>query len=563
MKPLRWYDYISINLFWLGLNIRNTAVGSIFMPYLVERYASPDWKNTALSAMSTAGLIIAMLVQPAAGLVSDRSTSPYGRRRPFILTGTLLDLLFLAAIGLSWNYWSLLVAVLLIQFSSNISHGPLQGLIPDLVPEQQRGRASAIKALFELLPIFVVGITIAVMVSGGQLGWAIFTTGAGLLATALVTIFTIKEQPLKIKPEIPFWPPMVRVFGMLAGIIFGGLAGLLGGELVGGLAGLITWLVAGQALATTVAVALGGAVAMVVAVVIGVWAGSIATLSKGTSIILGTFIGLLGGVLLGMVVYFATLPFLANYAVIAASLNAGGVVAVIIALGVGVRANRRERVGAEVRQHSHFIWWIVNRLFFLAAITSLQRFALYFLMYAFKINVDQATALFGRLITILGVFILFSALVAGWLADRFSHKLLVGLSGLVAALGGIVLLGTIWMPSEGLIYVAGSILGVSTGVFMTTNWAMGTNLVPPAEAGRYLGISNLAGAGAGMIGGSIGGPVADFLNLVTPGLGYFAIFAAYVVLFALSTASLRFIVLKKPGVQAPPPADTELALSKP
>jgi hypothetical protein len=36
-----------------------------------------------------------------------------------------------------------------------------------------------------------------------------------------------------------------------------------------------------------------------------------------------------------------------------------------------------------------------------------------------------------------------------------------------------------------------------------------------------------------------------------------------VVLFALSTASLRFIVLKKPGVQAPPPADTELALSKP
>jgi hypothetical protein len=35
MKPLRWYDYLTINLFWLGLNIRNTAVGSVFMPYLV------------------------------------------------------------------------------------------------------------------------------------------------------------------------------------------------------------------------------------------------------------------------------------------------------------------------------------------------------------------------------------------------------------------------------------------------------------------------------------------------------------------------------------------------
>ena len=80
---------------------------------------------------------------------------------------------------------------------------------------------------------------------------------------------------------------------------------------------------------------------------------------------------------------------------------------------------------------------------------------------------------------------------------------------------------------------------------MTPNWAMGTSLVPPEEAGRYLGISNLAGAGAGMIGAGIGGPVADYLNLSTPGLGYFAIFTAYTILFALSTVSLRFVRQKK------------------
>src|SRR4030065_128126 len=117
MKRLRWYDLLTVNLFWLGLNIRNTAVGSFFMPYLVDVYAPADWKNTALSIMRTAGLIIAMLVQPAAGLISDRSTSRFGRRRPFILIGTMLDLVFLAAIGLSWSYLSLLVAVLLIQLS--------------------------------------------------------------------------------------------------------------------------------------------------------------------------------------------------------------------------------------------------------------------------------------------------------------------------------------------------------------------------------------------------------------------------------------------------------------
>src|SRR5512136_605188 len=163
MRRLHWYDYISINMFWFGLNIRNTALGSIFMPYLVAIFAPEAIKNTALGAMRSAGLVIAMLVQPAAGMLSDRSTSRFGRRRPFILVGALFDCLFLAAIALSWNYWALLVSILLLQFSSNVSHGPLQGLIPDLVPEDQRGRASAVKAIMELLPIILVGLTIAKM----------------------------------------------------------------------------------------------------------------------------------------------------------------------------------------------------------------------------------------------------------------------------------------------------------------------------------------------------------------------------------------------------------------
>ena len=37
-------------------------------------------------------------------------------------------------------------------------------------------------------------------------------------------------------------------------------------------------------------------------------------------------------------------------------------------------------------------------------------------------------------------------------------------------------------------------------ISLATSWALGTSLVPPEEAGRYLGISNLAGAGAGMVG---------------------------------------------------------------
>jgi MFS family permease len=81
-------------------------------------------------------------------------------------------------------------------------------------------------------------------------------------------------------------------------------------------------------------------------------------------------------------------------------------------------------------------------------------------------------------------------------------------------------------------------LGVGTGIFLATNWALGTDLAPPEEAGRYLGISNLAGAGAGIVGVGIGGPMADFFNALRPGLGYSVILVAYGALFLLSVAAL-------------------------
>ena len=456
----------------LGSTIRNTALGSIFMPYLVSIFAPEAIKNTALGAMRSAGLVIAMLVQPAAGMLSDRSTSRFGRRRPYILVGALFDCLFLAAIALSQTYWALLIAVLLIQFSSNISHGPLQGLIPDMVPEDQRGRASAIKAIMELLPVILVGLTIAKMVGAGALDAAIFVTGASLLVVTLITMIFVKETPLQEKPTTPFWPPMVRVLGMLGGIAIGAITGLLGGGLVGGLAGLVTLLLGSQSTAIAVGVGVGGAVAMVVAVVAGVWAGCLGTLGK------------------------------------------------------------------EARRQSAFVWWIANRLMFLAAVTSIQGSIFYFVMYAFKLSSEAAASMTGSLTSIIGIFIVLTALASGWITDRVGRTRLVAISGIVAAAGNILLLITIWLPNLTIVYIAGTIIGVATGLFMTANWALGTDLVPAGEAGRYLGISNLAGAGAGIIGAGIGGLVADAINHYYMGLGYFAVFAAYALLFALSSVTL-------------------------
>jgi len=475
MKKLHWYDHLSINLFWLGLNIRNTVVGNVFTPYLVALFVPESKYGTATGVISTAGLVIAMLVQPAAGLLSDRSTSRFGRRRPYIFFGTLFDLVFLAAIALSGNFWMLLVATLLIQFSANVSHGPLQGLIPDRVPEEQRGRASAVKTIMELIGIMFATLVIAQLVGKGHLGWATVITGIVLLVTMLLTMVLVKEEPLKEKPATSFKIPMLRVLGMLAGIGLGAAAGLLGGGAVGGLVGLIAWPFVGKATALAVMVGLGGVVAMVVAVVAGVWSGAYATL------------------------------------------------------------------GQDARRQSSFTWWVVNRLLFLAAAASFQGFLPFFLMYAFKVDAKKAASMNGTLVAVIVLFIILFAFAGGWVSDRFGKRRVVALSGPVAAVGACMVLGAIWVPNMAVIYAAGIIIGLGIGLFMTANWALGTDLVPAEEAGRYLGISNLAGAGAGMIGKGIGGLVMDYLNIYRPGWGYFAIFASFAVLFALSAVSLRWV----------------------
>ena len=172
-------------------------------------------------------------------------------------------------------------------------------------------------------------------------------------------------------------------------------------------------------------------------------------------------------------------------------------------------------------------------MLFFAAAGSISGFAQFFLQDVVQVpNPGQATAL---LMAVVGVFTAIAALGGGFLADRFPRRRLLALAGVTAGAGTFLFFFAMSMP---MVYVSGVLIGAATGLFISTNWALGTELVPPEEAGRYLGISNLAGAGAGVVGAGIGGPLADFFNLSSPGLGYLVVFAIYGACFFLSSVTL-------------------------
>jgi Na+/melibiose symporter-like transporter len=217
-------------------------------------------------------------------------------------------------------------------------------------------------------------------------------------------------------------------------------------------------------------------------------------------------------------------------------MGVAGLMAMLIAVIIGVWVSVRISIGIEeLRKCPAFPWWVVNRLAFLIGTTNISGFAVYFLQARLGLAGEAAAGPASQLMMVVGILILISALPSGWLADRIGHKRLVILSGIMAALGTIILLLS---PSMTLMYVGGCFIGAATGLFFTTNWALGTDIVPRESAGRYLGISNLAGAGAGAVGGYIGGPVADYFSTTVPQsaeIGYLLIFAIYGAMFLVSS----------------------------
>src|SRR5215212_4030465 len=132
-----------ISLYWLGLTAIDGAVGLFIQNRLqFDHYVPILELGRATLFLAIPVAIVSILVQPTIGAISDYTVSRWGRRKPFIVIGSLLDLVSLAGIALANDVLALGAFVTLLAFTTNIARGPFQGYVPDLVAEKQVGLAS-------------------------------------------------------------------------------------------------------------------------------------------------------------------------------------------------------------------------------------------------------------------------------------------------------------------------------------------------------------------------------------------------------------------------------------
>ncbi|MFT4124172.1 MAG: MFS transporter [Microbacteriaceae bacterium] len=141
--PARWIALFAAA--WLGIWMAQLTPVQLLLPAQVEeRLASDDWVRNvmAFGVISAVAGLCAVIAYPLTGLLSDRTTSRWGRRRPWILAGTLVFSASLVLLGLQSTmagigvFWSLA----LIGFC--MLTAAVTATISDQVPVDQRGFVS-------------------------------------------------------------------------------------------------------------------------------------------------------------------------------------------------------------------------------------------------------------------------------------------------------------------------------------------------------------------------------------------------------------------------------------
>ena len=394
-------DYVKITILGFAMTALWSSLHSIILPLRIADFIPLGKQATYLTLLTVPGLLLAIAVQPIVGAFSDRSGFRLGRRRPFILIGAIVALSLLPGIGFARSLVTIFAIYYLLQISCNTALGPYLAFIPDLVPEEKRGRASGVKGLLEIagagISIWLIGHLMGNYSIGEGSWWLWLSLGilaAVFLGTMIATMVMVKEKPGAGGAKLPSLSTIYRAF-------------------------------------TT-----------------------------------------------------------------------------------DVKARLYKSFNIDVKANPDYIRFLLSRLLFIIPLTAFQAWGLYF--FRDYLGVANPAATMGTFTLLSSMCMIGMVYPAGRLSDRFGRKPIALTSGLIGALGIGLLF---FFRSYEFILLAAILMGIGFGGLMASNWALAVDLVPRDEAGKYIGLTNLATAGGSAL-ARLQGPMIDFANTYSAGLGY-------------------------------------------
>src|SRR2546425_9195133 len=173
MRRLSALEHFNLSFFWFATNVHWGAIIAVLVQSQVIVMVGKSLKGTAAGLAIGLGSVTAIVLPPLLGAWSDRIRTRLGRRRPFMLAGTALNIVALAGLasfpflptgplwGFTGAYWLYVAAYLAANLANNLATAPYTALLPDVVPKDQLGAASGWYGLMS-----TVGNAVGILLAG-------------------------------------------------------------------------------------------------------------------------------------------------------------------------------------------------------------------------------------------------------------------------------------------------------------------------------------------------------------------------------------------------------------
>lgn len=193
----------------VGINAAFFGPINVFIGQQAISIDAPS-KEAILSLVTACGAGVSLVANPLFGALSDRTTSRFGRRAPWVLAGAvlataaLLAMSFSAAVALMVLFWCL------VQLGANAAYAAITAAVPDRVPVIQRGGVGGLAAMGQTLGI-LTGAVFGAVVSGNFMVGYWLCAGA-LLVSVLPYLFH-RNDPALPKSGLEAFRPRVFLKG--------------------------------------------------------------------------------------------------------------------------------------------------------------------------------------------------------------------------------------------------------------------------------------------------------------------------------------------------------------
>lgn len=168
----------------------------------VSSLVDDDRAASSLSLIAATGSLVALVANPLFGRLSDRTTSRWGMRRPWMVVGLTGGSLGILVVALAPGIWAVLIGWCLAQLFFNAVLAAMVAVLPDQVPVEQRGTVAGVLGV--CLPIASVGGTYVVQVfAGNELEMFLAPCALGGF---FIVVFALYLDDRRLAPaDVPPW----------------------------------------------------------------------------------------------------------------------------------------------------------------------------------------------------------------------------------------------------------------------------------------------------------------------------------------------------------------------